>query len=172
MADFKKSWKFLSRWEGGFVDHPKDPGGATNFGISLRWYKSSVDPTADVDTIRGIKEEDAMELVKSRWWDGKLYYALHSQEVADRYFGFVFNMGSRNATRILQRAINAVETVSETVVVDGILGEKTVGAANAIFPPHLLEELRKQARAFYQRLIDRSPTLKVFEKRWFRRAGE
>jgi lysozyme family protein len=169
MADFRRTWRFLKRWEGGYVDHPSDPGGATNHGLSLRWYKQTVDPEATKETIRALTEEDAISIVEDYWWKGKLYYAIQSQDIADRYFGFVFNMGPRNATRILQRAVNKESCT--TIAVDGVLGPLTVEATNAIYPAKLLTSLRAEAEAFYKRLIKKKPAFNVFENGWLRRAN-
>lgn len=50
-ADFILAQKFTAQWEGGLTDHPSDPGGITNYGVSLRWLRSlgheaSLKPTA------------------------------------------------------------------------------------------------------------------------------
>ena len=50
MGNFEKAHEFTSRWEGGYVNHAADPGGATNFGISLRFLKSQGLDIGDIAT--------------------------------------------------------------------------------------------------------------------------
>ena len=51
MADFLKAHAFTARWEGRLVDHPSDPGGITNYGVSLRWLRSLGSETLTVTGI-------------------------------------------------------------------------------------------------------------------------
>jgi len=171
MSTFNRAWQFLQVWEGdGVSEHPADPGGITKYGISLRWYRKAVDRIADADTIRNLKEEEVKKLVKLRWWNIRPYALLVDQNVANRTFSFCYNMGPRNGTRILQRAINRSDQLGVVVKVDGLLGNRTVAAANSIFPELLLNNIREEAKQYYARLVVRRPKLVVFHNGWQRRA--
>lgn len=65
---FSKVMQFISRWEGGFVNHPNDPGGATNFGITIgtlsRWRGHSV----TVDDVRNLTREEANQIYREYYW--------------------------------------------------------------------------------------------------------
>lgn len=77
MASFNKPHAFTAKWEGGYCNDPDDPGGATNYGISLRWLKSlglnqgDIDRDGDIDAsdIRALSKEQAAALFKEKFWD-------------------------------------------------------------------------------------------------------
>lgn len=60
--DFHKAMKFVFKWEGGFVDHPNDPGGATNYGIS------SVHHNLTYDEVKNLTPEQAKEIYYEQYW--------------------------------------------------------------------------------------------------------
>ena len=61
MSNFDKALAFTLKWEGGYVNDPKDPGGETNFGISKRAY-----PNED---IKGMSKERASAIYRRDYWD-------------------------------------------------------------------------------------------------------
>ena len=90
--------------EGGFVDHPDDPGGATNFGISLRFLQTlddielgDIDGDGDVDyqDISQMKSIDAQLLYFEHWWDKYGYGQIVDQGVANKLLDMSVNMGAR-----------------------------------------------------------------------------
>lgn len=60
MANWERSINFVLRWEGGYVNHPNDPGGETNFGISKRAF-----PNID---IKNLTVEQAKEIYNKKYW--------------------------------------------------------------------------------------------------------
>ena len=64
MTNFQDAIKFTLKWEGGYVNHPTDPGGETRFGISKRSY-----PDED---IKNLSIARAMEIYKKDYWDANL----------------------------------------------------------------------------------------------------
>lgn len=120
---------FVLQHEGGFVDHPDDPGGATNFGISLRYLRrlasaapllADVDGDGDVDAddIRALTPRDAGHIYRARFWDGLGCDDMPGQ-VAIAYFDAAVNTGPGQAGRLLQRALNQY---GHSLAVDGIIG--------------------------------------------------
>jgi len=67
---FDKALSFVLKWEGGYSNHPEDPGGATNLGITQSvynsWRRSKGLPVQDV---RNITREEAAQIYKERYWD-------------------------------------------------------------------------------------------------------
>src|SRR5205085_12703724 len=55
--------------EGGYVNHPSDPGGPTNFGITIADYRAYVKPDATADDIRNMTVDDAKRIYRKRYWD-------------------------------------------------------------------------------------------------------
>ena len=71
MADnFQASLKMVLKHEGGFVDHPKDPGGATNKGVTRQTYESFLGrPLESVNELIEIPDEHIQEIYRIRYWD-------------------------------------------------------------------------------------------------------
>ena len=153
--------------EGGYVDHPSDPGGATKYGISLRFLRDigvDIDRDGDVDAddIRGLTRQQAKLLYFRQFWQKNRYGSFPSHEIAAKVFDLSVNMGPRQAHKILQRALRAC---GEPIADDGIVGPRTMAALNSA-PDHcVLSAIRSEAAGFYRYL--RKPE---FERGWLRRA--
>lgn len=122
--------------EAGYVNHPDDKGGATNFGItqatakeySRLWSKYSWD-----GNMKTLPLNLALEIYDLGWW-APLYldqvYKM-SPALAERLFDFSINAGRANAVKSLQRVLNVMNkkaTVYRDIVVDGGMGEGTLAA--------------------------------------------
>lgn len=180
MADFMTAHKFAAQWEGGLVDHPSDPGGITNYGISLRWLRSEGtelgdmdgDGDVDADDIRALTFEQATELFKSRFWDACRLGEL-PQLVATCHYDCAMNTGPRQATLLTQRACNRLIGVyGSPLVVDGIFGPRTRAFLAANSTQKLAHTMIALREDFYRNLIIRKPRLAVFEAGWLNRCAD
>lgn len=109
---FRIAVEEVLRHEGGLVEHPDDPGGLTNFGISQASY-----PHLD---IRAMTREQAAEIYRLDFWEPLHGYKL-PPALALALFDAGVNMGKVRAIKILQAALG--------VKTDGIIGPKTISAA-------------------------------------------
>jgi lysozyme family protein len=128
MNTFSLANKFTAKWEGGFVNHPKDPGGATNYGVSLRWIKDDGidvdgDGKIDIADIRALTPEIAAELFKKHFWDLLKLDNLPPLAAVATYDAAV-NTGRGQAVKFLQRACNSF--AGDRLADDGKLGPKTL----------------------------------------------
>lgn len=181
MADFDPAIAVVLSHEGGYVDHPNDPGGATNHGVSLRWLLQQfvvegLDPAdfdfdgdGDVDAqdIRLMPREAAIEAYRQKWWNKYGYHQITDQAIATRMFSFSVNTGARQAHKFIQRACRAC---GWDLVDDGMLGPKSLAAINTIDPQQLLPALRSEAAGFYRGLVMKEKGFKAFLTGWLRRA--
>ena len=172
MTRFESALNRVLRWEGGLVNNPADPGGWTNYGISLPWLESQgvdVDGNGRVDAedIKNLSRAKAAQLYRSLVWD-VAYDQLSDDAVAGYVFDMEVNMGQRRAHLIAQRAALAL---GASLGVDGTLGPKSVTALNSVPPAALLAKMRELRRDFYRNLVKRKPALGVFLAGWLRRAG-
>lgn len=176
-ASIDKAIGFVLEHEGGFVDHPNDPGGATNYGVSLRAllqleghnkdeWDIDKDGDIDADDMKLITKDQATRFYRDHYWHWS--YSLLPQTVATKVFDMSVNMGPKQAGKILQRACNA--RLAKPLLVDGAVGPMTIKAAQKVKEPLLLYLLCAEQARFYFGLVDRRPSRGVFLLGWLRRA--
>ena len=179
MANFNKAHKFTARWEGGYVNDPDDPGGATNYGVSLRWLKSlgldqgDIDHDGDIDAndIRALSAEQAAALFREKFWDA---YHLDDfpQALATIYYDAIVNTGASQATKFMQRGYNSTFP-SAALSVDGILGPLTRNALQSMGKNvFLLRACIDERDAFYRNLAASKPSMGKFLKGWLNRTHD
>jgi lysozyme family protein len=179
MATFERAIPHILLHEGGFVNHPNDPGGATNFGISLRFLRGfpqegdlNRDGRVDIEDIVNMTREQASQIYRRHWWDRYQYGRINDQTIATKVFDLSVNMGADRAHRLLQTALN--NTFGLRLTVDGVLGNASFVAINAVGDGdeerRLLTAYADEAWRFYERLIERNPRLSVFRNGWRNRA--
>jgi lysozyme family protein len=178
MANFDSAIPVILQHEGGYVNHPNDPGGATNFGVSMRFLADygnlgdfDGDGDVDIEDIRNMTEDQAKSVYKQMWWDKYNYGRIIDQTIATKVLDLSVNMGAKRAHILLQTALNNAFGLKLTV--DGVLGPATFSVINSCTDDTeqtLLTAYCDEAFGFYQRLIDKNPKFKAFEKGWKRRA--
>lgn len=153
--NFDQAFTTLLKHEGGFSDHPADPGGQTRYGIT--------EAVAREVGYRGDMRELPLYLAKSiykgRYWD-----AVRADELPEavRYavFDAAVNSGPRQAILWLQRAVGTRD--------DGIIGPQTLAAVRAADPERLLRQLLAQRLRFMTGL----PSWSAFGRGWARRIAD
>lgn len=172
-SKFEKALDYLFPNEGGFNDHPNDKGGATNFGISLRFLKDhhldiNEDGLINIDDIKDLTKEKSSEIYYKKLWLPSKAQFLQDERLAIKYFDMVVNMYFHQAVLILQRAINQLN--HEQIEEDGKIGVKTLNAANYTNSDALLLEIWYQLTNFYKGLAKKDKKNKVFLDGWLNRA--
>lgn len=176
MARFDRASKILFRHEGGYVNNPVDPGGPTNYGVSLRFLRSQNlidgdfdhDGDIDQDDIKSMTIEQAMEFYKVCFWDKYLLEKISPQIIANILFGMIVNTGPKTAIKNLQETINKL--IGHTALVcDGKIGKRTLELINIASPYLLLGEYKKEMKKFYTNLVENNKKLSIFLKGWFNR---
>jgi lysozyme family protein len=151
--NFQTALALVLRHEGGYVDHPKDPGGATNLGITIGTLSNWRGRLVTKDEVRRLTKEDVAPIYRHRYWDvvrgndlpSGLDYAV---------FDFAVNSGPKRAAMMLQRAIGVED--------DGWVGPVTLNAVWAADQHWLLNQLMDQRLNFLKRL----DTWETFGKGW------
>jgi len=163
MAKFEIEIPRVLAHEGGYVNHPSDPGGETNRGITDRLdgkidglVDLGNDGLGDVD-IKKLSEDQAKQVYKTRFWDKMQGDKIESQAIAGILFDGYVNMGS-TAIKILQRLLVLKD--------DGVIGPKTLEAINNADELQLYAQYKAARIEFYANLAERKPALKVFLKGW------
>lgn len=142
--------------EGGYVDHPRDPGGATNKGITIATFRAYIKPNGAKEDLKRLTTEQATVVYKRQYWDAVMADSLPvgvDYAVAD----FAVNSGPSRAAKYLQ----AVVGVSQ----DGRIGPQTLAAVNRMDSAKIINTLCDNRMAFLRRL----KTWPSFGKGWTRR---
>jgi lysozyme family protein len=158
LSNFPASLALVLQAEGGFVNHPKDPGGMTNLGVTRNVWRDWVNRDVDEAEMRSLTPELVTPLYKQRYWDACKCSDL-PRGVDYAVFDAAVNMGPGRAARLLQAALG--------VTADGSIGRATIAAATAADPVELLEAFSLGKEAFYQSL----PTFATFGKGWLNRVA-
>lgn len=143
MANFFKYIDELREHEGGFVNHPKDPGGATNKGITLAtWQRYGTDNDGDgdidVEDLKLLTDQQASSIYKTRYWDTIWGDRIHSQSVAEIMFDHAVNAGPGRAVKMMQEILN--RAFGYSLAVDGAMGNRTLSAINSVSGNKLYNE--------------------------------
>lgn len=158
--------------EGGYVNNPYDIDGPTNFGITQSDLTSCCHQVDSLCDVKKLTKNDAIIFYKSEYWDKYHFEVINSLYLATKIFDMTVNMGPREAFSLVQRAINSC---SDKVDVDGVLGGLTLGAINSISlrgqEEDLKLEIQEEQRSFYENLVSEKPHLNVFLAGWLARAA-
>ena len=160
--NFRVSLAHVLAHEGGYVDHPLDPGGATNLGITRRTLAAwrGVRPWRKLpkSEVKSLKRREAARIYRARYWDGVSGDKLPSG-VDYAVFDYAVNSGVARAAKALQSVVGAR--------VDGIVGPMTLAAVSRHHPKTIIRRLIARRRNFLQRLR----TWKTFGRGWTARVN-
>jgi lysozyme family protein len=159
----KDNWEnaFLAvlKHEGGYVNHPKDPGGMTNLGVTKRAWEEYVGHEVDEATMRGLTPEVVKPFYKSRYWDRIKGDDLPSG-VDYAAYDLAVNSGTGRAAKYLQQIAG--------VTADGAIGPKSLEAIKSCDPADTVADLCDMRLGFLQNL----PTWDTFGKGWGKRVAD
>jgi lysozyme family protein len=159
----KENWEdaFLAvlKHEGGYVNHPKDPGGMTNLGVTKRAWEEYVGHEVDEASMRGLTPEVVKPFYKSRYWDRIKGDDLPSG-VDYAAYDLAVNSGTGRAAKYLQQIAG--------VTADGAIGPKSLEAIKSCDPAETVEALCGMRLDFLQKL----PTWDTFGKGWGKRVAD
>lgn len=157
--NFDAALKAILHHEGGFSDHPQDPGGMTNLGVTKRVWEEWVGHEVDEKTMRGLTPEIVGPMYKAKYWD-KIRGDDLPAGVDYCVFDAAVNSGPGRAVKWLQGCVGVDQ--------DGGIGPKTLAAVAAFDPKELVEDYAKRRLSFLMDL----KTWPTFGKGWGRRVAE
>ena len=168
--------------EGGFVNDPDDPGGATNHGVTIGTLRRlgldvNRDGRIDVADVRALTRDRAVEIYLDHYFKRPGLAAL-PEALQPSVFDMYVNAGG-NAVKILQRLLGDMGFPCDP---DGAVGPQTIRAAALAFeaaPSHLVDAYGIARRNYYYALADKRPASRKFARRrdggkggWITRAEE
>lgn len=182
MQTVKEIAQTIVQREGGFVDDPDDPGGATKYGVTIHTMRRL---GLDLNGDGRVSKADVHRLTRAQAVDIFVRHYFERPRIAElpaplhaSVFDMYVNAGG-NAVRILQRLLRDMEF---EVTVDGALGPQSIGAAHEAIkaaPDHLVNAYGIARRNYYFRLADQRPQSRKYARTraggkggWIRRAEE
>lgn len=168
--------------EGGYVNDPDDPGGATKYGVTIHTMRRlglDLDRDGDVDShdVRSLSRAQAVEVFVQHYFATPRIADL-PEPLQASVFDMYVNAGA-NAVKILQRLL---QSMGEDLAVDGLIGPQTIAAcarAYAAAPNHLADAYGIARRNYYFALADRRPASRKYARTraggkggWIKRAEE
>ncbi|MDV2965099.1 glycosyl hydrolase 108 family protein [Nitratireductor aquimarinus] len=157
--NFARALPLVLKHEGGWADHPDDPGGATMKGVTLATFRRYVKADGTKADLRAITEQQVATVYYRHYWAAVNAQALPSG-VDYAVFDFAVNSGPSRAAKYLQSVVGAK--------VDGRVGPDTIAAVSRMEPAVIINRLCDARMAFLRRL-KHWPT---FGNGWSRRVSD
>ena len=158
-ANYDKCLETILHHEGGYVNHPKDPGGETNLGVTKRVYEE----WGGTKDMKDLLVEDVAPIYRKNYWD-KLKGDDLPSGLDLCVFDFGVNAGPGRAAKYLQTMIGTVA--------DGGIGPNTLKKVNEYVEKHGLEvtirDYQNRRQGYYESLS----TFETFGRGWTRRVDE
>jgi len=157
---FKEALEIILQHEGGYVNHPKDPGGETNLGVTKRVYEEF----GGTKDMKDLTHEDVAPIYKKGYWDKCKCDDLPSG-LDLCVFDFAVNAGPGRAAKYLQSCVGALP-------IDGGIGPMTLAKVNEYVEKfnveYAVENYQKNRQNYYEELS----TFATFGRGWTRRVEE
>ena len=157
--NWQQSFQLMLKSEGGFANHPSDPGGMTNLGVTKATWENWIGRQSDEAEMRGLTPERVEPMYRKKFWD-----AVRGDElpagISYLCFDFAVNAGAGRSIKTLQSAVG--------VTPDGGFGPITMAAVQAVDPVELIERFSQAKEDFYRSLN----TFSVFGKGWLNRVAD
>lgn len=157
--NFRDCLELVLKHEGGFVNHPKDPGGMTNLGVTKKVWEDWIGHEVDEKAMRALTPAIVAPMYEMKYW--RTSYCEKLPRGLDLLvFSMAVNAGSGRSVKLLQEAIG--------VVADGVIGPRTMARINEANVETLIDKFSEARTAFYNGL----KTFPVFGKGWLSRTDK
>ena len=157
--NFDKCLKMLLAHEGGFVNHPEDPGGITNLGVTKKVYDEWIGRESTEQEMRDLTPDDVAPIYKKNYWDRIKGDSLPSG-IDWCLMDWTVNSGKSRPSKAVQRAVGATQ--------DGAIGPATIGLIMEKDPEFVINYVYGVRQDFYKGL----KTFETFGRGWTRRNKE
>jgi lysozyme family protein len=155
-SNYEKCLELILKHEGGYVDHPKDPGGATNKGITIGTLSKWIERPATKQEVKDLSDDVVEAIYKANYWNRVKGDDLPSG-VDLMVFDFAVNSGVSRASKCLQQVVGATP--------DGAIGPKTLQAVSEKDPTEIVKDMQEYRDRFYKSLS----TFDTFGRGWLAR---
>lgn len=153
---FEKCIEIVLQKEGGFVNHSADPGGATNYGITIKVLSEYRKTEVNVEDVQRLSVGEAKQIYFKNYWK-----SIQGDQLPNgvnlSVFDFAVNAGIFQAVKVLQKVVNVRQ--------DGMIGPITLKAVQTFEAKTVIESFAAERVLFYKGL----KTFSIFGKGWLRR---
>jgi len=157
--NWDESFEAVLKHEGGFVNHPKDPGGMTNLGVTRRNWEVYLNRSVTEAEMRALTPDIVKPFYKSQYWD-KIKGDELPAGVDYAAYDLAVNSGTGKAAKFLQEIAG--------VTADGAIGPKSLEAIKSCDPEQTIDALCDMRLDFLKRLS----TFETFGKGWSIRVAD
>jgi len=157
--NWEKAFALTLKHEGGYVNHPLDPGGRTNLGVTQRSWEAWLGRSVTEAEMKALTPEMVKPFYKKQYWDRIKGDQLPSG-VDFAAYDFAVNSGVTRASKVLQEVAGAIQ--------DGIIGPRSLEAINAVPPDEMIDAICMIRLQFLKNLKNWS----TFGKGWNTRVSE
>lgn len=147
------AFQSMLKEEGGYVNHPSDPGGMTNLGVTAASWKGWIGRMPTEEEMRALTPAVVKPFYKANYWD-KVWGDRLPSGVDYAVFDFAVNSGPFRAIAVLQKLVNTTQ--------DGVMGPQTLAAVNSANAGALVGQYNEARLKFLKGLS----TFSVFGKGW------
>tara|TARA_B100001287_G_C22257935_1_gene333591 strand:- start:22 stop:534 length:513 start_codon:yes stop_codon:yes gene_type:complete len=156
---FSEALEIILHHEGGYVNHPKDPGGETNLGVTKRVYEDF----GGEKEMKDLTKEDVEPIYKKNYWD-----RVKGDDLPEGLdlciFDFAVNAGPGRAAKFIQRLVNTT--------VDGGIGPNTLGKIKEYVDHYGVKQTIESYALMRQNYYESLSNFATFGKGWTRRVSE
>jgi lysozyme family protein len=164
----------ILKHEGGYVNHPNDKGGPTNYGITQDTLSRWLGRPASIEDVKNLTKEEAREIYETRYLTGPRIHTLPDPPQT-LVLDMAVNHGPRTAIKMVQRVVNMADVHGEggPIDVDGIVGPQTRRAVKTTqekMGNYFQNAIVEERIGFFKRIVARNPSQEVFLRGWLNRA--
>lgn len=168
MTIFDQAFNYVLRNEGvSYVNDPKDSGGPTKFGITLRTYEDYIGKASTADSIKELTIETAKAIYLHKYWSPLFADGIKDAGVAVCIFDAAVLYGVGSASLMAQKAVNLCKV---PLKLDGVLGDKSIEALNSIARGDFLKAFHSLIIVRIASTIAANPKDEKFRGGWTHRA--
>jgi hypothetical protein len=154
--------------EGGYVDHPLDKGGPTNYGITRETLAAWRGKAVSKEEVKSMTSSEAAEIYRTQYYFAPKIDSIN-KDIQHHVFDISVNCGPRTSIRLLQKAL--ISLGEQDIKVDGIVGPRTREACDKYPASDINKELVKVRLHYYSEIVSKYPEQQVFIKGWTNRAN-
>jgi lysozyme family protein len=174
MPDYRDAIKKVLQHEGGYVNHPNDKGGPTNWGVTQKTYNDYMTKItgrayqSTIDEIKSMPIGNAINIYKALYWDKMSGDKIRKYAIAAAIFDQAINRGTSSAVKQAQRVLKKNFNYP-SIAEDGVMGAGTLTALNTVDEAKFLNSYLQESILAYNKIVQNNPTQSVFLNGWLKR---